>query len=333
MPSFSQSVRFVKEIEKKIIEWNYNIDFNEAIMLYEIAQKDAALIHNLADTIKKYHFKNSVELCSIFPAKIGLCPEDCKFCSQSVYHDCKVEIKDIASVKEVVEYIENIVTFPVQRLSLVTSGRQLSDSEFEKIVNIYSYISRNYDIFLCASLGFLNRERAKKLLQAGVRKYHNNLETSSSYFRNICSTHTQKQKLETLKIAKEAGLEVCSGGIISMGEDMTERIRLAFELRKLDVDSVPINILNPIKGTPLENIKVIEIEEIFTTLALFRIILPEKTIILAGGKENALGDREMEAYECGVNGCIIGNYLTTKGMEIQEKVDILSSRYQIAAGS
>ncbi|BCS80307.1 biotin synthase [Caldicellulosiruptor diazotrophicus] len=306
-----------------IVEYERDINFNEAIILYEIAKHDADLVKNLANTIKQHYFENTIELCSIFPAKVGLCSQDCKFCSQSIHHSCSIEIKDLATLDEVTEYLENVISFPAKRFSLVTSGEKLNDSEFEKILDIYSYISKNYNILLCASLGFLTQERAKKLLKAGVVKYHNNLETSSTYFKNICSTHTHQQKIETLKIAKEAGLEICSGGIISMGEDMIERIKLAFELRELKVDSVPINILNPIKGTPLEDMKIIDQNEIFITLALFRIILPRKTILLAGGKENALGDKEIMAYECGINGCMVGNYLTTKGMEIREKIDML----------
>ncbi|ACM61609.1 biotin synthase [Caldicellulosiruptor bescii] len=325
MLNFLQSVQFVKEVEKKIIEYDKDIAFNEAIILYEIAKHDADLVKNLASTINQHYFKNTIELCSIYPAKVGLCPQDCKFCSQSIHHSCLIEIKDLAALDEVIEYLEYVISFPIKRFCLVTSGEKLDDSEFEKILDIYSHISKNYNILLCASLGFLTQERAKKLLKVGVVKYHNNLETSSTYFKNICSTHTQQQKIETLKIAKEAGLQICSGGIISMGEDMIERIKLAFELRELDVDSVPINILNPIKGTPLEDIKIIDKNEIFITLALFRIVLPKKTILLAGGKENALGDMEKMAYECGVNGCMVGNYLTTRGMGIREKIEMLES--------
>jgi biotin synthase len=323
--NFLQSVQFVKEVEKKIIEYDKDIAFNEAIILYEIAKHDADLVKNLASTINQHYFKNTIELCSIYPAKVGLCPQDCKFCSQSIHHSCLIEIKDLAALDEVIEYLEYVISFPIKRFCLVTSGEKLDDSEFEKILDIYSHISKNYNILLCASLGFLTQERAKKLLKVGVVKYHNNLETSSTYFKNICSTHTQQQKIETLKIAKEAGLQICSGGIISMGEDMIERIKLAFELRELDVDSVPINILNPIKGTPLEDIKIIDKNEIFITLALFRIVLPKKTILFAGGKENALGDMEKMAYECGVNGCMVGNYLTTRGMGIREKIEMLES--------
>ena len=326
MLNFLQSVQFVKEVEKMIVEYERDINFNDAIILYEIAKHDAELIINLANNIKQHYFKNTIELCSIYPAKVGLCSQDCKFCSQSIHHSCSIEIKNLAMLDEVIEYLENIVSFPVKRFSLVTSGERLNDLEFEKILEIYSYISKNYNILLCASLGFLTQERAKKLLKAGVVKYHNNLETSSTYFKNICSTHTQQQKKETLKIAKEIGLQICSGGIISMGEDMIERIKLAFELRELDVDSVPINILNPIKGTPFEDMKIIDANEIFITLALFRVILPKKIILLAGGKENALGDMEIMAYKCGINGCMVGNYLTTKGMGIREKIEMLTKR-------
>jgi biotin synthase len=320
---FFRSMQFVKKVEKKIVEHEKDVDFHEAVVLSEIAKYDGDLVKNLADRIKRRYFENTVELCSIYPAKVGLCSADCKFCSQSVHHNCSIVPKALASPDEVTEYLEKVICFPVKRFSLVTSGERLSDSEFEKILDIYSHISRNYNILFCASLGFLTQERAEKLLKAGVVKYHHNLETSSTYFKNICSTHFQEQKIETLNIAKAAGLQVCSGGIISMGEDMIERIQLAFELRELDVDSVPINILNPVKGTPLERAHIITPEELLITLALFRIILPRKVIILAGGKENALGNMEEKAYECGVNGCMVGNYLTTRGMGITEKMEML----------
>lgn len=325
MISFYQSVRFVDEIERQIIEYEKDIDFNQAVTLYEIAKSSPDLVKNLAKTITQHYFNNTIELCSIYPAKVGLCSEDCKFCSQSIYYNCSIQIKDLASLDEITDYLEKIILFPVKRFALVTSGDSLNEYEFEKIVEFFSYISKRYNILLCASLGFLTKKRAEKLLDAGVTKYHNNLETSSTYFKNICSTHTQQQKIETLKTAKEAGLKICSGGIISMGEDMIERIKLAFELRGLDVDSVPINILNPIKGTPFEYMRIIEPEEIFITISLFRIILPKKVILLAGGKENALGDMEKVAYECGANGCMVGNYLTTKGMEIEQKIEMLKS--------
>lgn len=329
MDGFLSSASWVKQIEQRIVVDNDNISFEEAVLLYKITQNDPGLLYNLAHNIQSYYFENFIDLCSIFPAKIGLCPEDCKFCSQSIHNNCKIEIKNIVSVKEVIEYVESMLHFSVKKISLVASGRQLNESDFQKVLEICSYVSKKYDIFLCASLGFLTRERAKKLLQAGVKKYHNNLETSSCYFPNICSTHTQKQKIATLQIAKETGLEICSGGIIAMGENMIERIRLAFELRELDVNSVPVNILNPIQGTPLENVQGISVEEILTTIALFRIILPRKTIILAGGKENALKNREIDAYAWGANGCMVGNYLTTRGLEIPTKLDILRNRYKL----
>ncbi len=318
------SDKFLQYIEKKVLNRAY-VDFPDAVKLSAIASHDLSAVMDLAERIRRQYFGVSVELCSIYPIKIGMCPEDCKFCSQSIYHSCEIQSKDMACLEEILDYLLKIIPYPVSRFSLVSSGPALTDHEFELVVDFFAYISRNFSIELCASLGFLTIQRAKKLIDSGVSKYHNNLETSKDFFPNICTTHAQKEKIETIRLAKSLSMQVCSGGIIGMGESMLERIKLAFQLRELGVDSVPINILNPIKGTALESRPLLPIEEILATLSLFRIILPDKVIVLAGGKENALKQYEWLAYKCGVNACMVGNYLTTPGQAVDEKVLMLKN--------
>jgi biotin synthase len=191
-------------------------------------------------------------------------------------------------------------------------------TEFKKI---YSDLQKDTDLSLCASMGFLTMDKALKLKEMGVRRYHCNLETSRSFFPNVCTSHTWDEKVATIRIAQSAGLEVCSGGIIGLGESLEQRLELAFELRELGILSVPLNILNPIKDTPFEHLPPLNVSEVLTCVALFRFILP-KAIIRLGGGRNLLGDEQHKCFTSGANGSIVGNYLTTLGNSLEEDLDM-----------
>ena len=204
----------------------------------------------------------------------------------------------------------------VKRFSLVTSGRKPSPNELKEINLLLTYLKLNSKIALCASLGLLNKNDLKKLKESGLSRYHCNLESSENYFKNLCSTHKFSQKIAVIKAAKEVGLEVCSGGIIGMGESMEDRADLALTLRDLEIQSVPLNILHPIPGTPLENIPLLSDLEILKTVALFRFILPHAYLRLAGGRARLSEKTLRQALYAGINSAIVGDLLTTLGSDI-----------------
>ena len=206
----------------------------------------------------------------------------------------------------------------VKSYSLVTAGRGVTGKDFEKILEIYTTLQSQTSLKLCASLGILNEEQLKRLKDLGVTTYHHNLETSRSFYRQICTTHSYEERLATIKAAQKAGLSVCSGGIIGVGETWRDRVEMAFELKELGIDSVPVNILHPIPGTPLEKQPPLSREEILKTLAVFRLILPRVMLRLAGGREYALGDCLPTALQSGVNALLVGSYLTTSGQTIEK---------------
>ncbi|MFI3315767.1 MAG: biotin synthase BioB, partial [Rikenellaceae bacterium] len=201
----------------------------------------------------------------------------------------------------------------VRRFSLVTSGRTLSDSEVQKAAKIYSALSKGNSIKLCASMGLLAKEQLELLYKSGVSRYHCNLESAPSMFSRLCTTHTIEDKLATIKAAREVGMKICSGGIIGMGESMAQRIEFALLLRKVAPDSIPLNILNPIKGTALEHTQPLSQEEILVSLAMFRIVNPEASIRFAGGRGALSPQGQITALQCGINGAIVGDLLTTIG--------------------
>lgn len=311
----------LKNIEKKILEGR-GITWNEALEISKLEGDNIISLLNLANRVRKLNAGDRIDLCSIMAAKVGHCSEDCKFCSQSAHHSCGVEVYELIDDDVVLRRIEEIENSGAHRFCLVTSGERLTDREFDRVLDIYTLLNKETDLKLCASLGSLDEDRAHALKESGVIMYHHNVETSRNFFSKICTTHTYDDRVKTIRAAKAAGLKVCCGGIISMGESMEERLEMAFEIRDLDVDSIPINILNPIEGTPLANIELIPHEEILKSIALFRLIMPTKIIRLAGGKEKGLGIYEKMAYMGGINGALVGNYLTTKGQDVEEELKI-----------
>ena len=212
----------------------------------------------------------------------------------------------------------------VDRLSLVTSGHSVNRNTLEQISKIYDRIKQETGMELCASMGFLDQAKAEQLVDIGVSRYHCNLETNKDFFAHVCTTHSWQDKVDTLKIAHSSGMSLCSGGIIGMGETMNDRIELALELRQLGIKSIPINILTPIPGTPLEKLKPLPLEEILTTIAVFRFINPDTVIRMAGGRQQ-LGSDQYKCFAAGANGAIVGNYLTTTGSSIADDISQLQT--------
>lgn len=308
----------VEEYIKKILNGE-NLQFAEAL---ELARKvEPSKLYEAADHLTKELHKNSLDLCSIVNAKSGKCGEDCKFCAQSSHYDVEVASYDLVDISEAVTLAKENEVYGVQRFSLVTAGRSVSEESLEEFRAIYRELKDKTDMSLCASMGFLTPEKARKLKEMGVSRYHCNLETCRSYFPKVCTTHSWDEKVATIRVAQEAGLEVCSGGIIGMGETFEQRLELAFELRELDILSIPLNILNPIKDTPFENVKPLTLAEVLTCVAMFRFIIPKAVIRIAGGR-TLLADEQRRCFTSGANGALVGNYLTTLGNTLDEDIEM-----------
>ncbi len=263
-----------------------------------------------ADKIREKFVGNKVDLCSIINGRSGKCPENCKFCAQSAHHNTDCKVYDFLSEEELIEACKFNESQGVDRFSIVTSGKALTGEEFEKAIHAYERMHNECKIDLCASMGFLNEEQLHRLHMAGVSSYHHNIETSKRNFPNVCTTHTYEQKIETLKKVKAEGMYVCSGGIIGMGETWEDRIDMAVSLSEVGADSIPINLLMPIKGTPYENLPQLSEDDILRTIAIFRFINPTADIRLAAGRALLTNDGEY-AFQSGVSATITGDMLTT----------------------
>lgn len=310
----------LQEIKKIIINGG-NISQNEALFLYENAPLDE--LCNIANDIRKYFCGDRFDICTIINGKSGKCSENCKFCAQSSFYKTKVFEYPLLSADEILKQARLNFEQGILRFSIVTSGRKLSDKEIDEICKTIKRIREEVGILVCASFGLLSKEQFQKLKEAGVSRIHNNLETSRDNFKNVCTTHTFDDKVSAIKNAKEVGLSVCSGGIIGLGETVHDRINMAFCFKELDIKSVPLNILNPIKGTPFENNKKMSLDEIKRIVAIYRLILPYASIRLAGGR-GLLPDKGKGCFLSGANSAISGDMLTTSGITVDKDMKLLN---------
>lgn len=271
-----------------------------------------------ADVITRALQPGEVDSCSIVNARSGLCGENCKWCAQSVHYSTGCERYPSLPYEKVLEAARHNEREGIRRFSLVTSGRAATGDELEIFCEQIRRLSSDTDLYICASMGLVGREEMRRLAEVGVKRYHCNMETSDKMFRTLCSTHTPDDKRRTIAHAREMGMDVCSGGIIGMGETMTDRIDFAFELAELNPNSVPINILSPIPGTPLESTPLISEEEIIRTAALFRFILPRQSIRFAGGRMRLSEKSMARMMRGGVNGVLMGDMLTTVSNRIAD---------------
>lgn len=304
----------LKELSNKILNENYHITKQEAISLIDTDLQELSLC---AEKIKQKFCGNKFDMCSIVSGKSGKCSENCKFCAQSSHYKTSIKEYPLLDSQNIFKEAKHNADKKVKRFSIVTSGKKLSDTEIDSACQTYKDIKNKCDILLCASMGLLSYEQLVKLKQAGVTRYHCNLETSRRFFPSICSTHTYDDKINTINLAKKAGLEICSGGIFGLGETFEDRIDMFFDIYNLGIKSVPINVLNPIKGTPFENNKILSQEEINRTVAIARFILPDAFIRLAGGRL-LFKDKGVSMFSSGANATITGDMLTTSGTSIDE---------------
>ncbi len=275
-----------------------------------------------ADGLRRFFHADSFDLCSIINARSGRCSEDCRYCAQSAHYAVAIDDYDQIETAAALVQARDNEQHGVPRLSLVTAGRSISGEQLESLGLLYAELGRNTGLSFCASMGLLTREKAERLVAFGVRRYHCNLESCRDYFPQVCTTHSWAEKVETIHIARRAGLEICSGGIIGMGETLEHRLQLAFELRELEVTSIPVNILTPIAGTPMASLEPIALAEVLRTIATFRFINPQAIIRLAGGR-NQFGTAQYQCFEAGANGAIVGNYLTTAGNGLAQDLQVI----------
>lgn len=297
------------------IKIGHSISQEEAVQLAKTSHTQALL--SASNELRIWFCGTDIDLCSITNARSGKCGENCKWCSQSVHNKAQVDKYELVDKETVHCQARKHAQEGVHRYSLVTSGRAVTDSNLQELLTMYRELNQTYRLKLCASMGLLTRQQLQQLKDAGVSHYHCNMETARSNFHNLCTTHTYDEKITTIKMAMEVGLDVCSGGIIGMGESMEQRLELAFDLRALGIQSVPINLLNPIAGTPLEGTPPLSDDEILKTFALFRFILPSAKIRFAGGRLQ-MKHLQQQLLKGGVNAALVGDLLTTVGNGVQD---------------
>jgi len=297
---------------------------------YEISKEDALNLVSCpldellkcADEIRNHFCGNSFDICTIINIKSGRCSEDCKFCAQSNHYDTHIDIYPLLNEDELKKRSLDIIDSGINRISYVASGRKITNKEFSRLTDVIQDLTSNRNVNICVSLGLLTNSQISKLKDIGVDRIHNNLESSENYFKNICTTHSYEEKLKTIQSISNENLTVCCGGIFGLGETFEDRIDLAILLRNLNVKSIPVNILNPIEGTPYENNEILSNDEVCRLIAVFRFINPDAFIRLAGGRA-LLPDKGIRTFKSGANAAISGNMLTTDGISIEEDLKIL----------
>ena len=313
---------YIQRIGEKVLEGE-KITFTEAKKLLDADRIDIVDLMAVANRVRHNFIGDKVDLCSLLNAKSGRCSEDCKFCAQSARYKGECETYPLLEVEEIVRAAKRVESNGGQRFCIISSGKRLEGKDFEKVVEAANRIRQETKLHLDCSLGLITGSQAKALRNAGVERYNDNLETAPSFFEKICTTHSFSERLETLHHLKFNGFSLCSGGIIGLGETPEQWLELVFLLRDLEVDCIPVNILNPRPGTPLENMIPPPPLEILKIIAIMRLIVPQTHIKIAGGREVNLRDLQATAFLAGATGIIIGGYLTTKGRSQEDDFQML----------
>ena len=325
MQTETNAERIITALQKKVLDGGY-LGMEEALVL--VSQPLEPLC-KAADEIRRAFCGNRFDMCSIINGKSGRCSEDCKYCAQSARYHTGADSYPLLDTPALVEQAVYNGTRGVPRYSIVTSGRSLSGEEVDRVCRSIPEIRSAVDVQVCVSFGLLDEEQFRKLKEAGVVRIHNNLESSRRYFPSVCTTHSYDDKIAAIRAAQRAGLEVCSGGIMGLGETMEDRIDLALTLRELGVKSIPVNMLNPIAGTPYENNTRLTTEDMQRIVAVFRFLLPDAFIRLAGGR-GLMQDKGRACFCSGANAAITGDMLTTGGITIQQDLEMLKElQYEV----
>lgn len=304
---------FCEELKNKIIHENYRISKEDAFRLRE---EPLEILANAANDLRIHFCGNDFDLCTIINAKSGRCSENCRYCAQSVHYKTESPTYSLLGEDVILEEAKRQEKRGVPRFSLVTSGRTLSEQDLEKICEDIKKIKKETSLSVCLSSGLLTEEQFLKLKKAGLSRVHNNLETSRRNFSEVCTTHSYDDKIECLKAAKRVGLSLCSGGIMGLGESFEDRIDMLMDIRDLNITSIPVNVLNAIPGTPYGELPKLTDDEICQMVSIYRFIIPEAFIRLAGGR-GLLSDKGRRAFQSGANAAISGDMLTTAGISVE----------------
>src|SRR6187431_2960962 len=292
------------------------ITFEEALALGRLADHDeiGELVER-AWEVRQENFGDSTDMCSLVNAKSGGCAEDCGFCAQSRYAEAETPLHAMMEPEQILEHAKAAEAAGAHRFCMVTQGQGLSKRDFQKILEGTRLVAEQTNLKRCASIGHMSPDRAKKLKDAGVQRVHHNVESAKSYYPEVSTTVRYEGRLRTIQAVKEAGLETCVGGILNLGESPRQRVEMAFELAEINPDSVPINLLNPRTGTKFGDRDLMDPWEVVKWVAIFRLILPDALFRLCGGRVENLGDLQPLAVRAGLNGVMMGNFLTTLGVD------------------
>ena len=291
----------------------------EALFLYK---EDLGDLTRYADMIRDHFCGNQFDMCTIINGKSGLCSENCKFCAQSSHYNTGSKVYSLLSEEEILADAKKNADQGVMRYSIVTAGRSLSDGEVDRMCQIIRRIKEEVHISVCVSFGLLKEDQFRRLKEAGAERVHNNLEASENFFPSVCTSHSFSDKVQAIRAAQAAGLDVCSGGIMGLGEGIEDRIDMALSLRDLGIESIPVNMLNPIPGTPMEKYESLDEKEMQRIIAVYRFILPKAFIRLAGGR-GLMRDKGKACFMSGANAAISGDMLTTAGITVDKDKKLL----------
>ena len=303
-----------------------SISSDKALQLESFTHEELDYLFIGTDRIRDKFKGDDVKICSIVNAKSGRCVEDCSFCAQSSSFQTDAPETELMSVEEMVAAAKEAEAFGANEFSIVASGTKMDDrKELDKVIAAVRRIKAETKLETCCSLGLMELDDLKELKAAGLDRCHHNLETAASFFNKIVTTHTYEDEVKAVQNAKEAGLQVCVGGIFGMGETFAQRVELAFSIRELGTQSLPINFLKPIEGTGLDHLETIEYYDALKTIALLRLVLPKIDLFVCGGREEVMTDKQEQLFSAGANGILGGNYLTTKGQDPKRDIEMIQS--------
>ena len=313
----------INQIGEKVLEGK-DISRDDALFILSLGREYLFPLFTWTDRIRQSFYGNRIDLCSVINARSGGCTEDCSFCSQSVHFSTGIAVYPLLPVETMIEGAKRAKSWGAKRFCLATSGRGIrSHKDLEKLCMAVKRITEEVGINVCATLGDLTKEEILALMEAGLSRFHHNLETAESYFPEICTTHTFKDRFSCVERARDLGISTCSGGLFGIGESPEQIYELARAIKDLDVDSVPINFLMPVKGTPLSSFEPVGPAEGLKIIALFRFMLPDKEIRVCGGRETALRELHPLIFASGANGMMVGNYLTKGGRDPVKDLQML----------
>lgn len=314
--------QFILNCQQKVLD-GISLSDSDLEGLINVSESELKTLSDAANKITRKFGGDKVDVEQLANIKKNYCSEDCAFCGQSAFFNTGIDSYQLLPAEEIVEKARKALDEGAESYCLVAAWREPSDSDFQKVCNIIEQINSQVGISIECSLGFLTTSQAKQLKALGVRRYNHNLETSRSKFPQICTTHTYQDRIDTLLIARQAGLELCTGGIIGMGETRNQRLELIWDLAKMSPEEVTINLLVAMPGTPLELQTPLQFEEILRMFAVTRFALPKAIIKISGGREVHLKDSGEELLLSGANGIISSGYLTMDGNEMKKDLEMI----------